>query len=73
VWHAYGNAYVHSDRDGDSHLHADGNSDGDSNLHADGDCHCHSNCDTNSDRTAATFTDAATSADTEGACQQLLC
>ena len=61
-------AYADSDAHGDCHVHADG--DRDSHVYADGDCHsdvdcnCHSDRDTNIDRSAAAFTDAATSADT---------
>ena len=61
MWHAYGNA------NGDAHIHADGDCDGNCHIHSDGDSN--GNCD----RTDASYTDAATSADTAAACEQLLC
>ena len=70
--HAYGNA------NGDSHIHTDG--DGNCDIHSDCDGNCYSNSDgdshgygdSNCDRTAAAFTDPATSADTAGPSGHLL-
>jgi len=77
MWHAYGNANIHSDCDCDGHIHADGDCDGNCHIHSDSDCHgnsdVHANSDSdsdingnsnsNSDHTAAAYTDATASAD----------
>jgi len=70
--------HTYGDANGDSHIHANGNCDGNSNcyIHANGDrhsdIHCDSNGYSNCDRTAAAYTDAATSADTAGPSGHLL-
>ena len=69
--HAYGHAHIHSDGDcdGNGHIHADSDCHGNSYAYTDSYANGHGNCD----RTAASYTDAATSADTAAACEQLLC
>ena len=80
MWHAYGNAngngHIHSDSNchGNSYAYTDSNADCDGHIHADSDCHGNSyaytdsnaDCDSNSnsDRTAAAYTNATASADT---------
>jgi hypothetical protein len=82
MWHAYGNANIHSDGDCDGHIHADGDCDGNCHVHANGDsnsdiyCNGYGYGDSNSngdcDQTAAAFTDATASPDAAAACEQLL-
>ena len=58
-------------------IHADSNGDCDSDIYCNGYGNCDSNCNgngnSNCDHTAAAFTDATATADTAGACEQLLC
>jgi len=67
--HAFADAYIHSDGNGNSHVHSDGDCDG--NTYANSDCNCdcnsYSNCNDECDPSATTYTDAAASADTAAA------
>ena len=70
MWHANG------DSDGNCHIHSDGDCDGNCHIHANSDsdiyCNGYGNGYSNSDRTAAAFTDATATADAAAACGQLL-
>jgi hypothetical protein len=85
MWHAYGNANIHANRDCDGNCYIHCDCDGNSHIHSDGYrdryCHVNSNCHSDSngyrysncDCTAAAFTNATASANTAGACgEQLL-
>ena len=74
MWHAYGNAHIHSDVDSDSdcdgncHIHADGDSD----IYCNGNGDRYSYSNGHCDRTASAYTDATPSADTAGPSEHLL-